>query len=280
MRNFFEGTRPGQRVSAGPYSVELPVLYFRDDSFVSVFTVDAEKARRLMPSRNLHPVPATPGRALLVVAAYDYLETSAEPYGEVAITLPVVHGRRPPPFLPLVLSSWAGFGHLVLHLPVTARRERDVGRALWGYAKFVADMAFENTPEWYQCRLSEAEEHVLTLRVAKRGVTRVDRRPLVTYSVKDRALLRATMSQTAIMRTALGAGGSSLELGSAHQVAQALRELKIHTRPVMTAGSLDRSAILPAGEIVEREVAPLDGYAGAERDAGKLSATHLTSRIH
>jgi hypothetical protein len=136
-------------------------------------------------------------------------------------------------------------------------------------------MRFQSTPEFQECRLEEGGKHILTLRVAKRGPPFPDRRPLITYSVKDGALLRTTIPQSAIVRTALGAGGSSLELGDSHPVATSVRELGIDPRPVMTRSNLDRSAILSEGEVVEQNVRPLEGYLGVEREEGKLQTTHV-----
>lgn len=59
----------------------------------------------------------------LVSAAFNYLETGDDPYGEVAIALPVVHGKKPPVYLPLIAGmAWQGFGNLVLrNHPVVKR---------------------------------------------------------------------------------------------------------------------------------------------------------------
>lgn len=271
MSAFFEGTRPGRVVILGADQFELPILYYRDDSFAGAFTADLGKVRELMPSDRLHPVSTTNGRAAIVVTALDYLASSIGPYGEVAVVVPVVHGRRPPPLVPALFEArWPGFGYLVLHLPVTTRFARDGGRAQWGYAKFVADMEFENTPEYLACALEERGEHILRLRIAKRGVVVPDARPLVTYSVKDRSLIRTRIPQRALVRTAFGGDGSSLELGDVHPVARSLRALDIDPRPFFTRHYLDRSAILPAGELVERNVRPLDGFAGEDRERGVL----------
>ena len=277
MRPFFEGTRPGRVVGLGTAEFELPVLYFRDDSFGALFTADLARLRAVMPSEKLYPVPhAKPGRGLVYIGCFDYLDTSVGPYGEVAVAVPVVYGRRPPPVLPSIFESrWPGFGAVILHLPVTSRLTRDGGRVHWGYAKFVADMRFQSTPEFQECRLEEGGKHILTLRVVKRGPPLPDRRPLVTYSVKDGALVRTTIPQSAVVRASLGTGGSFLELGDSHPVATSIRDLGIDPRPVMTRSYLDRSAILPEGEVVERGVRPLGGYLGADRDAGELLTTHL-----
>lgn len=265
MRAFFDGTRPGRVVTTGDARVELPILYFRDDSFQALFTADLAALRGAMPSDHLHPIRVAPGRGLVGVGAFDYRETSVGPYGEVGVVVPVVYGKRqPPPLLPALFESgWPGFGLVVLHLPVTTELARDGGRRQWGYAKFLADMTFRHTPEYQECRLEEAGEHILTLRVARRGVALPDRRPLVTYSVKDLDLIKTTIPQQALARTALGAGGSSLLLGDKHPVARSIRGLGVDPKPIMTRAFFARSAILPEGEIVEQGVGPLDGYPGA-----------------
>jgi len=273
MRQFFEGTRPGHVGRVGTAEFELPVLYFRDDSFGALFTADFTRLQAAMPSQSLYPVPHTPGRGLVYIGCFDYLDTSVGPYGEVAIAVPAVYGRRPPPLLPTVFEGrWPGFGAVILHLPVTTRLTRDGGRTYWGYAKFVADMRFQSTPEFQECRLEEGGEHILTLHVVKRGPPLPDRRPLITYSVKNGALLRTTIPQSTIVRMALDGGGAFLELGDAHPVAKSIRELEIDPRPVVTRSNLDRCAILPEGEVVEQSVRPLEGYLGAEREQGELES--------
>ncbi|HEU5058173.1 MAG TPA: acetoacetate decarboxylase family protein [Kofleriaceae bacterium] len=277
MTTFFAGTRPGRAVTTGAVSFDLPVLYVRDDSFQALFSADLRALEAAMPTDRLHPIAVAPGRGIVGIGAFDYLETSVGPYGELGVVVPVVHGRRPPPILPGLLESvWPGFGLLVLHLPVTDRLARDGGRALWGYTKFLASMKFLNTPELHECRLEEAGEHILTLRVVKRGIALPERRPLVTYSVKDGALVRTRIPQRAVALHALGAGGSSLVLGDNHPVAGSIGALGIDPRPIMTRTFLGRTAILPEGEVVERGVRPLDGYLGRESN-GRIA--HLPAEV-
>jgi len=49
-------------------------------------------------------------------------------------------------------------------------------------------------------------------------------------------------------------------------VAQTLRDLELSERPFLTRYYLQRSGILPAGEVVERGVRPLEGYRGTDRE--------------
>lgn len=265
MTDFFAGTRPGTPAHHGTAEFELPILYTRDDAFALFYTVPVRTVGPLMPSPNLHPVRLPGGRALLGIVAFNYVDTTIGPYGEVAVVVPVVYGRRPLPVLPALMEAgYRGFGNLVLHLPVTGQPFRDAGRGVWGYTKFVADMHFTITPEHLTCRMDEEDKHILTLTVPRRGILKRDVKPLVTYSVSNGRLIRTIIPQRATFRLSLRPRGARLELGD-HPVARSIAALEPAARPLMGRVYLYRPAILPAGEVVEEGVQPLDGYRGKDR---------------
>jgi len=274
MSSFFASARPGTEVTVGTRTAELPILYFRDDAFGLFFTAEAAKVRAALPSDRLYPVQLPGGRALVVILAFNYIETTIGPYGELAVALPAVYGRRPPiGAVPALLEAgYPGFGMVVLHLPVTGTLARDGGRELWGYTKFVADMEFTLTPEYQECRMGEEGVHILTLRVARGGFVRRDSKPLVTYSVLEGRLIRTTIPHRAVYRTTLGGKGSYLELGD-HEMADSIRSLGLSKKPVMTRYYVERGAILPAGEVIEEGVRPLEGLYGTDRE-GELTVRY------
>jgi hypothetical protein len=188
MTPFFPPTNARKTVTHGKLSFELPILYFRDDAFGLFFTADPHR---------LHPVRLSAKKAIVGVVAFNYMDTTLGPYGELAVVLPAVYGASPPPVLiPALLESlYPDFGYLVMHLPVTTAMARDAGRQEWGYTRFVTDMHFTIAPEFMECRLSEKDQHILTLRVARRGIAKRDKKPLVTFSVKEGNLLKTTMPQ-------------------------------------------------------------------------------------
>lgn len=275
MKAFFSSLRPGQRACHGNIEFELPILYFRDDLFIMFLTGNYSKIKAAMPSPNLHPVSLPAGKGLVGIAAFNYSETSIGPYGEIGVVLPAVYSHKlPPPILPgFMESKYPGFGVLVMHLPVTKMNARDAGRKEWGYTKFVADMKFVNTPEYHQVEMLEEQKHILTLRVAKMGILMRDNKPLVTYSVKNRNLIQTTVAQKGICRMSLSGKGSSLELGN-HEVSESIRSLEISRKPLMTRYYMERSGILPAGQIIEKNVRLLDGYFGTDRE-GKHETSYL-----
>ncbi len=264
---FFSSTRPGEKVSYGCANFELPILYFHDDLFGLLFDADIGKVRALMPSDRLHPVRLPGGRAIVGIFAMNYYETTVGPYGELAVAVPVVHGPRPPlPLIPLIMeANYPGCGLLILHLPVTTLMARDGGRGAWGFTKFTSDMVFTLTPEFMECRLSEEGTHILTLRVARHGIAIRDRKPLITYTVKEERLIRTVIPQKGSQRMAFRPNNSSLELGD-HPVAQSIRELGLSDRPLISRYYMERCGILPKGEVIEEGVRPLEGYYGRDRD--------------
>jgi hypothetical protein len=276
MSGFFESAKPVRTVTHGKATFQLPILYFRDDFFALFFSADPKRIRAVMPSSRLHPVLLNARRAMVGIGAFNYIDTSIGSYGEVAVVIPAVYGPSPPSILipALVESRWQGFGLLVMHLPVTKRVARDAGRGEWGYTKFLAGMRFVITPEYMECRMSEGEKHILTIRVVRRGIAIRDCKPLITFSVKEGNLIRTTIPQKGTCRFSIRPAGSFLKLGD-HPVSASIRELGISEKPFMSRYYLERSGILPSGQIMEQDVKPLDGYPGKGRP-GKHSVIYTS----
>jgi hypothetical protein len=86
--DFFRWTGPTAKgIDVGSAKVDLPILYYRDDAFMGVFTAAREPVQALLPSRRLYPVLASAERAMLVVVAFNYFETSGGPNGRRAGSL-------------------------------------------------------------------------------------------------------------------------------------------------------------------------------------------------
>jgi len=270
MTPFFTNTRPGRSVTYNKASFHLPILYFRDDFFGLLFTADPEKIKAVMPSDRLFPLLLPTGRAVVAVFAANYTETSIGSYGEVAVAIPAVYGKEISPIsgiLPALMESrYPGFGLLVVHLPVTRVKSRDAGRGEWGYTKFVADMHFDIMPEYMACKLSEGTQHILDMRVQRKGIYIKDRKPITTFSVKNNRLIKTVIPQKGTKRISINTTGSFLKLGQ-HSMAQSIRDLGISSKPFMTWYYPERSAILPSGEILEEGTRAFDGYMGKTRDA-------------
>jgi hypothetical protein len=254
--------------------LDLPIMYYRDDSFMSIFPAAYAAVRAALPSQELYPATLPDGRATVAVIAFNYHDTSIGPYGEVGIAIPCTLRRPAPVLLPLALEArYPGWGGFVLHLPVTSRVARDGGRVIYGYTKFVADMDFDRLPAYQRVRLSEDGRHILTLSVQQCGLTVKDNRPLVTYSVLDGQLLRTTVPTRAVYQLGLGPRSGRLELGD-HPVAEELRRMGVSGTALVTKNYLARFGILPAGDPVGQADRPHVGYIGADRDFGRLTVRY------
>jgi hypothetical protein len=270
MKAFFDHSEQRGTFTLGEETIDLPILYFRDDCFALYFSADYHKVRSSMPTDQLYPVMLPNGRAIVALGAFNYIDTTIGPYGEFAVAVPTVYGRPTTAtsgILPLLKeSNYAGFGVVVLHLPVTNKKARDGGRTVWGYTKFIADMHFKICPEYMQCRLLEGETHILDLRMRRKGFYLRDRKPLTTYTVKNGQLIKTVVPQTGTKRFSLLTGGSYVRLGS-HPMAESIKALGLAPKPFMSVYYPERGAILPAGQVIAENVEPLEGYYGEDRIA-------------
>ena len=269
MIPFFENTRPGRQVTYGQATFDLPILYFRDDFFGLYFSATFKAVKEIMPSHNLHPLMLPNGRAVVAIAAYNYIDTTVGPYGEVAVAIPVVYGKKPGRLssIPALIkeSNYPNFGALVHHLPVTKIIARDAGRGEWGYTKFVADMTFHATPEAFNCTMGEKETHILDLHVPRQGIRMRDKKPLTTYSVREGKLIKTVIKHQGLKRVQLRPQNAFIRWGD-HPVSQSVKDLGISEKPFMSMYYVERSAILPEGWVMESNVAPFEGYRGEDRE--------------
>ena len=194
MEALFGELKEKKTVTHGKATFELPILYHRDDSFMLYFTADCKKIKDVMPSDNLHPLVLPGNKSIVAIFAINYLNTAIGTYGEMGVALPAVYGKKITAFngiFPaLKESEYPGFGLVIMHMPVTSLVARDAGRGEWGYTKFISDMNFLITPEYFECRLSEKSEHIFDMRVKRKGFYLRDKKPLITYTVKDGNLIK------------------------------------------------------------------------------------------
>jgi len=74
-----------------------------------------------------------------------------------------------------------------------------------------------------------------------------------------------TILQKGMCRMSFSSKGSFLTLGD-HEVSETIRALGLSRKPIMTRYYMERSGILPAGQVIEKDVAPLDGYFGTDHE--------------
>ena len=124
----------------------LPVDSERTPALMAVFPVSAERAAKLLPGIEVHPLRVWGDTALLVITVVDYVLTDIGRYIEFSIALACTHGRRPgPALLPGLLMGHYGTGQFVVDLPVSTEVSVKGGKGIWGMPKHQANLDFVMT---------------------------------------------------------------------------------------------------------------------------------------
>ena len=282
---FYAWTGPRPVVEVLGRRLQSPAFYHRVDSFQSVHLAEHDAVSAALPTDELHPVQWFDGRAAVLVWAVRYHEVTAldvtdggpgqmarlAPYGEVGVSALVT--RRPArKGLPMMRPLMPGVGGFVLHLPVTTGEADEVGRAIFGFPKFVADMDFIEEPGHRRVTVSEAGRDILRLDVLPRGPVVADHRDLLAYSVRGTELMETTIRSQGHGQPGLGRRSGLLRLGD-HPVAEELGRLGIDPEPQRTMSHVDLRLILPWSHPVG-SARPYPGYLGAVRSRARLTVAY------
>ncbi len=224
---------------------KLPVFYRDTLSMTAVFTASSRAMRRHLPHGDMHLAELYPGRCLLAFSAFSYGSSDIGPYNEFSIAVLITYGKR----------SLPGFGVLgqvrrrrlhayVRHLPVTTEIARWGGVEMYGYPKFVADIAFARDADTLACTLRDGDAPVLTLRGKVLAGAPAPPLRIKTYSVKNGVPLRANVCTNFLACAATTRrDGAVLEIGGDHEIARELAAVGLGAAPVYYQYS-------PASEVI------------------------------
>ncbi len=121
---------------------ELPVRSAHSPALMAIFTINAERAKALLPGNEVHPFKLW-NRGLLVITVIDYRDTVIGQYIEFSIAIACTHGSRPaPPLLPGLFMKFFGTGQFVYDLPVSTTISVKGGKGIWGMPKHRASLDF------------------------------------------------------------------------------------------------------------------------------------------
>ncbi len=121
---------------------QMPINCTRSPVLMAVFTIDADRAKRLLPGNEVHPLRLWK-RGLLVITVIDYRETDIGKYIEFSIAIACTHGAKPAPrLLPALFQNTFGVGQSVFDLPVITEISVKVGKGIWGMPKHQANLDY------------------------------------------------------------------------------------------------------------------------------------------
>jgi len=216
---------------------DLPIVYRKCAAFFAAFPYPMSAIRPLLPNPMIAPVPLGLGKGVLVVAVFDYEDTSIGPYREVGLGFQCRMRRSGPvPLLPLLAERFFDdVGPWVQLLPVTTQLANDLGRANWGFPKFVADIRIDRGDDRVSCEVAESGQTLLRVEIERPGRPKPTALPLRLYSALNEELLFTELHIDAV--------GATRRLGARAKV-----ELMDHPR----LHDFDRDALARAKPIEVR----------------------------
>ena len=216
--------------------VEMPLLTERASLFSAFFTIDARKARALLPSSELRPVRTSPRRALLGVQVMDYSEKSIDPYREFVVSIPVHRSRFADlPFVSAgLMERLSGAGAYLTHIAVTTEESRRVGWEVLGFPKFICDVELTSSDSERVGEVAAAGQSIFTLAIRRPASHRKRERDFYSYSLgpDDNLLYHVPYQYSASVGFRFGPRSARLHLGD-HPVSHELRDLDISAAPLL-----------------------------------------------
>jgi len=248
--SFFEPVQQIRTTTAG-YECPSPVFYYDMMSVSAMFATPLDRVRSLLPSERLHPLTIAPRKAVTAIGFIEYRDSDIGPYNELTIGFPVTIDRRAPMLIGMLRGMKTGSASYVWHLPVTTEIARDLGIAVAGYPKILADITIDDDDEWIHCRAAAAGQEILNLSIRKPKTKRVNRRwPSDILTTRERFVQRTpAVSNVRHMGASMKADDAQLETGD-HPIGAEVDSLELGR--VLGTGYLPDSQLILA--------APIDGW--------------------
>ncbi|CAA9487223.1 MAG: hypothetical protein AVDCRST_MAG05-1673 [uncultured Rubrobacteraceae bacterium] len=226
-----------------PY--QLPVDSRNSPALVAAFPINAEKAKRLLPGNELHPVRVF-GKGVLLLTVVNYQSTDIGRYVEYITVIACTHGPKPAPgLLPLVFRRYYGLGGYVFDMPVSTEISVKGGKGIWGTPKIQANLNFHVTENTVTSQYDL--DGMLAMRVEMQRPKKVWLPVTISASAYSqfRGLLIKAYSYVGGQAgfSVLNRGACSLYIGD-HPRVRPLKELEIEPRPFFTAFLPSASGVL------------------------------------
>jgi Acetoacetate decarboxylase (ADC) len=217
-------------------SFRLPIDSKDTPGLMAAYTIDADRAKALLPGNELHPLRVWK-RALLVIAVVDYRITDIGNYIEFSIGIPCTHGARPgPPLLPAIFRKLYGTGQYVYDLPVSTEISVKGGKGIWGMPKHQANLDFLIGPDRVSSQYDKDGQLVVKIEIERPAKEWFSVSMSGTNYCRFRGMLMKSYVyfQGKLGFAAFRSARAKLTLGS-HPLAQPLKQLDISADPMFVA---------------------------------------------
>lgn len=213
----------------------LPVAGSHSSALMACFSIDANKAKALMPGDEIHPFRLW-RRGLLIITVVDYRDTSIGKYIEFSIAIACTHGtKQAPPLLPGLLMRPYGTGQFVYDLPVSTEISVKGGKGIWGMPKHQASLDFLIGKQTVSSQYNLDGQLAMKIEIDRPQSAWL---PLKMSAVNYCQFRGMLMKSRIFFRTKLGfalckKGSARLTIGD-HPRVQQLKELDINPNPIFT----------------------------------------------
>ena len=214
---------------------QMPVQGKDSPALMVFYTIDADKAKALLPGDEIHPLRLGK-RGVLIITVIDYRNTNIGKYIEFSIAIACTHGSKAAPsLLPTILMKPFGTGQYVYDLPVSSEISVKGGKGIWGMPKHQANLDYIITKKTVSSQYDLDGQLAMKIEIAR---PRFAWLPL-TMSAINYCQFRGMLMKSQIhFKTRLGfslfrKGSTRLTIGN-HPRVQALKELDISPTPLFT----------------------------------------------
>jgi hypothetical protein len=219
--------------------LRLPLRYDELSTFSALFAAPAHAVQAVLPSAALTPREVAPGQVAVALTAYDYRRSDLAPYQELGVLVSTTFDPG--------LGQEVVAGLYCLTLPVTSEEALVAGVAGWGFPKFLADIAIEESDARCRCQASVDGQLIVSFEVGAVPVAdQLDRRELPMFTVQGNELLHIPVVSEGRRGQRDDGEGARLLLGE-HPRADLIRQLALG--PVIgQSRSVEVKAVLPAAD--------------------------------
>lgn len=232
--------------------ITMPVAIRHARQWSASWLAPARAAQAVIDYSGLEVAQPVPGKAMVALAAVDYVDGDLDTYHEVAISVVVRrHDAPPAPGMRARLQEFsAGNIAAFIHdLPVDQEFTRAAGTTIWGYPKWIADIDLVAHRSSTACVVRAEGEHQLTLEISQRGYLPMPKEMPPTYSWRD-GVLRFTPWEVDTGGGKARLGGARLTLGARGPMVTTLRQLQLPRHAIMSSHTSHLSSIFGNPEIV------------------------------
>ncbi len=259
MKSFFNRARKIYQSKEGP--IELPIFYYDLSSVILAYLVDAVAAENLLKGSGLRPALYGRNKAMVMLAFFEYRESSIGPYNEVALATMACPEKGKRPVLPLTDflrkgRNWRTAAY-IHNLPVSTEIANAGGREIWSLPKFVAPISFELKKSGFRGAVTDAASKQEILRVEGRsgalGIKNLFHAiDMVFYSIHEGRILKTVVETQGRSFYSLGGDFRIALADSGHEMTENARALGLDRRkPAFTIISERLKSILPEGTFIE-----------------------------